>query len=495
MSVGLQNARYGRTYLLASVAALATVGTGFAADLPSHKAAPASYVKICDAYGAGFFTIPGSDTCLKVGGFVRFEAQYTPGQAIRNVGNGAISQVSSAQDSTGMETRGSIALDARTPTEWGTARTYLRMRILNAAGVRSTSGPANFDLSTGPTSGSKTGNTLERAYISWAGFTFGLMNGEYAALWPSGSYVGGSADFTSGWTNGIKGISYKKSFAGGWTAAVEIHSRSDGNVQNASSGNPLLPVPYGANDTNLDSLKTGYNLTGDIRNEGPWGGIELSAMVGNNSVSASPLPSAITTSKLKGSDTQTSWAVNSTLQVNLPMLAKGDAFFFNIAYGVGADGYVGAVDSVSTLVTDSGNRRVLGGVLIHPSNLSVTSVDAAGNPLTYGQEREFQATALLTHFWAPQWRSHFSVAYAKYSTPTAAGNGGILNTQLGDVTVWATKGNLIFSPVKDLDIGVEVGYGRDKATIQNPTAAFLAAGSPGLSNGNWISKLRVQRTF
>ena len=256
-----------------------------------------------------------------------------------------------------------------------------------------------------------------------------------------------------------------------------------------------MPVPYGTNDTNLDSPQTGYNLTGDIRNEGEWGGVELSAMVGNNSTTASPLPGAIGPSLLKGSNTKTAWAVNSTVQINLPMFAKGDAFFFNIAYGAGSNGYVGATDSVSTLVTDSGNRRVLGGVLIHPSNLSVTTVDAAGNPLSYGQEKEFQATALLTHFWAPQWRSHFSVAYAKYSTPTAVGAGAILNTQLGDVTVWATKGNLIFSPVKDLDIGVEVGYGRDKATIQNPTAAFLAAGSPGLSNGNWTSKLRVQRTF
>ncbi|HET6378842.1 MAG TPA: porin, partial [Methylocella sp.] len=41
-----------------------------AADLPARQAAPIEYVRICDAYGAGFFYIPGTDTCLRVGGLV-----------------------------------------------------------------------------------------------------------------------------------------------------------------------------------------------------------------------------------------------------------------------------------------------------------------------------------------------------------------------------------------------------------------------------------------
>ena len=52
------------------------------ADLPARKAAPVEYVKVCDAYGAGFFFIPGTDTCLKVGGYVRAEYQYTPGKSV-----------------------------------------------------------------------------------------------------------------------------------------------------------------------------------------------------------------------------------------------------------------------------------------------------------------------------------------------------------------------------------------------------------------------------
>ena len=39
-------------------------------------------MRICDAYGAGFFFIPGTETCLRVGGYVRFEMQYTPGRDV-----------------------------------------------------------------------------------------------------------------------------------------------------------------------------------------------------------------------------------------------------------------------------------------------------------------------------------------------------------------------------------------------------------------------------
>ena len=39
---------------------------------------PIEYVKICSIYGAGFFDIPGTDTCIKIGGWVR--AEYALGE-------------------------------------------------------------------------------------------------------------------------------------------------------------------------------------------------------------------------------------------------------------------------------------------------------------------------------------------------------------------------------------------------------------------------------
>ena len=70
------------TLLLASAAGLVWAAGAQAADLPSRKAAPVEYVKVCSAYGAGFFYIPGTDTCVKLGGYVRAEYEYSPGRDV-----------------------------------------------------------------------------------------------------------------------------------------------------------------------------------------------------------------------------------------------------------------------------------------------------------------------------------------------------------------------------------------------------------------------------
>ena len=59
-----------KSLLLGSAAGLVVVAGTQAADLPV-KAKPVEYVKICTLYGEGFYYIPGTDICLKVGGYIR----------------------------------------------------------------------------------------------------------------------------------------------------------------------------------------------------------------------------------------------------------------------------------------------------------------------------------------------------------------------------------------------------------------------------------------
>ena len=59
-----------KSLLLGSAAGLVAVTAGQAADLPV-KAKPVEYVKVCSLYGAGFYYMPGTDLCLKIGGWVR----------------------------------------------------------------------------------------------------------------------------------------------------------------------------------------------------------------------------------------------------------------------------------------------------------------------------------------------------------------------------------------------------------------------------------------
>src|ERR1017187_5045537 len=59
-----------RSLLLGAAAGFVAIAGAQAADLPV-KAKPVQYVKICDLYGAGYYYIPGTDSCIKIGGYVR----------------------------------------------------------------------------------------------------------------------------------------------------------------------------------------------------------------------------------------------------------------------------------------------------------------------------------------------------------------------------------------------------------------------------------------
>jgi hypothetical protein len=59
-----------RAFLLAGATVLAAEASAQAADLGAE---PVDYVKICDAFGKGFYYAPGTDTCIRIGGYVRFE--------------------------------------------------------------------------------------------------------------------------------------------------------------------------------------------------------------------------------------------------------------------------------------------------------------------------------------------------------------------------------------------------------------------------------------
>ncbi|MEH6727352.1 MAG: porin [Hyphomicrobiales bacterium] len=60
-----------KSILLGSAAALVAVTGAQAADLPVVE--PVDYVRVCDAFGAGFHYIPGTETCLRFSGRVRTE--------------------------------------------------------------------------------------------------------------------------------------------------------------------------------------------------------------------------------------------------------------------------------------------------------------------------------------------------------------------------------------------------------------------------------------
>src|ERR1700742_2194061 len=109
-----------KSLLLGTAAGLVAMTGAQAADLPV-KAKPVQYVKICSLYGAGFYYIPGTDMCVKIGGWVRFESAYgTNGSLTSGPFNGNANNRSTSNST--WRTRGYITADARNQTEYGTVR-------------------------------------------------------------------------------------------------------------------------------------------------------------------------------------------------------------------------------------------------------------------------------------------------------------------------------------------------------------------------------------
>ena len=66
-----------KSLLLGSAAGIVAVASAQAADLPTKKAAPVEYVKVCNVGGITGWTLPGSDTCVKFSGYIT--AQFKGG--------------------------------------------------------------------------------------------------------------------------------------------------------------------------------------------------------------------------------------------------------------------------------------------------------------------------------------------------------------------------------------------------------------------------------
>src|ERR1051325_11658394 len=110
-----------KSAFLASAAGVVAMSGAQAADLPV-KAKPVEYVKVCSLYGAGFYYIPGTDICMKVGGYVRWQESAGIGNTISGGpfnGAGGRNTRTDSQDFA-QRTRAVATFDTRQQTAYGT---------------------------------------------------------------------------------------------------------------------------------------------------------------------------------------------------------------------------------------------------------------------------------------------------------------------------------------------------------------------------------------
>ncbi|MDH7806171.1 hypothetical protein A6U97_05230 [Agrobacterium tumefaciens] len=159
-----------KSLLIGSAAALAAVSGAHAADaIVAAEPEPLEYVRVCDAFGTGFFYIPGTETCLKFDGYIRFQTDFG-----RNL---------SGSSDWNSFTRAQFNIDTRTDTELGALRGYIGLR-----------GQANND--------SARGVVVDQAFIELGG----LKVGYYYNWWDDG--LSGEVDSLSSNATRLNAIRY-----------------------------------------------------------------------------------------------------------------------------------------------------------------------------------------------------------------------------------------------------------------------------------------------
>jgi hypothetical protein len=556
-----------KSLLLGSAAGLVAVAGAQAADLPV-KAKPVEYVKVCSIYGVGFWYIPGTDTCIKVGGWVRFEADFNAGGSHTHyyAGGGGRNDRIDTQD---LQTRSRFvtSIDIRTQTEYGTLRAYTRAGF---QWTTNTDGIGSY--------------YVERTFIQFAGFTAGRSQSYfdfYANVHYYTGYIGGPSSTGAAGTNVF---AYTATFGNGFTGTLSLEDNTlrrnalwDAGADALSFGampGPSFQVATGYEGRALGSIgPAGINpvatptgalsatfqagaigigdyagqqfpdIVGALRVDQAWGSAQVAAAAhqvhagyyGNNFTYLVAPGNNVGPNQYTGIAPQDKWgwAVMAGVVVNLPW-AKGDQFWVEGAYTVGAPAYTGfnANGQYTSFQRFNGGTLAAGWVLdgVFANMVGPTAGPLAFNPSGIELTTVWTIAAALQHYWTPALRSSVFGAYNSVDYNSNASNiicsspnspmrtfaGAAPNFATGpilgcnpDFEVWGVGTRTIWNPVPNLDIGVEVVYARINQHMEqaNPVAGrgvlFTFAGAGGRAAGFytpadqevWSGLFRWQRNF
>jgi hypothetical protein len=469
-----------------------------AADLPV-KAKPVQYVKICSLYGAGFYYIPGTDTCLKVGGWVRMQFGYGYNG---NMSNGPLSADAANRSTNDFMTRnrGYITADARTQSEYGTLRSYIAVGLSNDNPLPPMSssstvivGGAVINNGTA-TQGSQggVGFSANRAFVQFAGFTAGLAQSFYdfadnAAL----SYNGATAWYAAGTTTGDPGwqvLAYTAAFGGGFSATLSLENPRDVSVSEANAGATVATVPTTVSPTTFSGLNGNKypDVVANLRLDQTWGSAQLMGAIHD----ASATYDTAGLSQATHPSNATGWAVGGGVKILFPMIGPGDYLDAQIGYAVGATKYVGAASSLKdTSGATSGQGIATDGVYSSAGTANSGTVQLTS---AWGFFGGYQ------HNWNTKWKTSLYGGYTHYMYDAAA------NADLNSVAAVAAGANAnwgvyevgtrtAWAPVPNLEVGVDVMYSYlQAANLGSDTAAHVLGST---NQSAWTAHLRVQRNF
>src|ERR1700682_2067626 len=189
--------KMGKSLIRGSAAVLLAMSGAQAADLPV-KAKAVEYVRICSLYGAGFFYIPGTDTCIKLGGYLRVDTTFNGSPYDEPACRTDTGQQNRYRDYFASRSRMALTVDTRTATEYGVVRTFGQLDWSSAA-------PSGTEREVGTASFGNQVN-VEFLFLQFAGFTFGRSASAYATPWHG--YPGNNTSFLVGGHDTVTGTNH-----------------------------------------------------------------------------------------------------------------------------------------------------------------------------------------------------------------------------------------------------------------------------------------------
>ena len=181
-----------KSLLLGSAAGIVAMSGAQAADLPL-KAKAVEYVRVCSLYGAGFYYIPGTDTCIKLSGYLRVDVrcQHERRRHRQHHRAPAVRRTASPMAIPGVLVKTSTSIRAPRPNTAWSAPSSMRPSAGPLAATRRVYGTTALLADRSPAApnnlahGSVAGGTLGvyYAFIQFAGFTMGKAISQFSAPW------------------------------------------------------------------------------------------------------------------------------------------------------------------------------------------------------------------------------------------------------------------------------------------------------------------------
>ena len=477
-----------KTVLLGSAAALVATGAAQAADLPVKKAAAAvQYVEVCPVYGAGFYKLPGTDICIRHFGYVKFGVGFQDKREYVDP-DGEVRILSGGSNTTGWQWSVRPGWDFRSPTEWGTLRAVVQLRVDMRAGTYENRDPNLMGTQ-------RVNNMVHRGYIEWAGFTIGKAGTNFV-YWDQDdviSAIGGEPKESIPMM-----ITYTLPLGAGIKATIGLETTDQWTEDYI-----ILRPPA------VDALAFGpfvgfggWDIVGSLSAEGPWGNAKIAGLWHFQQL-------AIADFTGRGADpwsrehTSGAYGILGGITFMLPQLGQGDQLLLEAMYckGVshGCGGTGGGAANTATQFERSG--QYLEGLQRFDVDGYIVA-NATGRGFSIADTKWWGFAGQFRHYWAPLWRTNIMGSYQKIETPAIAKRFNLEDGGLGDARVWDVGANLIWGRNRrTAEIGVELLYKSVNQDLPNGqtqrdiNALRGVRGSTDVDPEGWTLNAFIQRSW